>query len=298
MVLSVLLSGCLALAIAAESLPRSSNHAFVPSSIGQLTQRSRGRSRLQPLHLTQTLFPWLEATKTPVLDRRRNSREKSRLMELLGEDAGDGDAADESGKQREIEDLVDQLVAGYVFEPDAALDDLCGVWKLLYTYAPGSADVQFASLDSWRRYFFEKAPSPLQALATNNPKNTYQVLDLKEANKFSNLVDFSEGSGLIQGILCIEAEYLGLEDSRLNFIFDNGFIALKPSSDDSPSRRLPYPVPFKLLGDKAKGYLDVLYVDDTLRVAKGNRGTIFVFRHEGNEAVQRLRDKGRLDDVL
>ena len=40
---------------------------------------------------------------------------------------------------------------------------------------------------------------------------------------------------------------------------------------------MPYPVPFRLLGDEARGYLDTSYVSDRLRVSKGNKGTTFIF---------------------
>ena len=41
---------------------------------------------------------------------------------------------------------------------------------------------------------------------------------------------------------------------------------------------VPYPVPFKLLGDEAKGWIDNTYLSSTLRVARGNKGTTFVLR--------------------
>ena len=44
--------------------------------------------------------------------------------------------------------------------------------------------------------------------------------------------------------------------------------------------RLPYPVPFKLLGDEAAGYLELKYASDRVRVVKGNKGTNFVFVRE------------------
>ena len=40
--------------------------------------------------------------------------------------------------------------------------------------------------------------------------------------------------------------------------------------------RLPYPVPFKALGDEAQGYLDTRYVSPKLRVSTGNKGTTFI----------------------
>lgn len=46
---------------------------------------------------------------------------------------------------------------------------------------------------------------------------------------------------------------------------------------------IPYPVPFKLLGDETKGWLDVTYLaqDCSFRLSRGNKGTLFVLQKEG-----------------
>jgi hypothetical protein len=41
---------------------------------------------------------------------------------------------------------------------------------------------------------------------------------------------------------------------------------------------VPYPVPFKLLGDEAKGWIDNTYLSKSLRIARGNKGTTFVLK--------------------
>lgn len=40
--------------------------------------------------------------------------------------------------------------------------------------------------------------------------------------------------------------------------------------------RLAYPVPFKLLGKKAAGWIDVTYLDEELRIVRGSKSTAFV----------------------
>ena len=57
---------------------------------------------------------------------------------------------------------------------------------------------------------------------------------------------------------------------RILFAFDEGFFLSDPGG-----LRLPYPVPFKLLGKEAEGYLDTSYLSETLRVSTGNKGTTF-----------------------
>ena len=41
---------------------------------------------------------------------------------------------------------------------------------------------------------------------------------------------------------------------------------------------IPYPVPFKILGDERKGWLDVTYLseDRMFRLSRGNKGTLFI----------------------
>ena len=58
---------------------------------------------------------------------------------------------------------------------------------------------------------------------------------------------------------------------RLDFTFDDAYLT-------AFGLRIPYPVPFRLLGDEASGYLDTRYVSDTLRVSRGNKGTTFILR--------------------
>ena len=58
---------------------------------------------------------------------------------------------------------------------------------------------------------------------------------------------------------------------RIDFAFESGVFSFK-----ALPFRIPYPVPFKLLGDEAKGWLDTRYLSERLRVSVGNKGTTFV----------------------
>ncbi|KEH44540.1 putative plastid lipid-associated protein/fibrillin [Medicago truncatula] len=53
--------------------------------------------------------------------------------------------------------------------------------------------------------------------------------------------------------------------------------------------KVPYPVPFKLLGDEAKGWLDTTYLSHSgnLRISRGNKGTTFVLQKQ-TEPRQKL----------
>jgi len=72
-----------------------------------------------------------------------------------------------------------------------------------------------------------------------------------------------------------------LARGRINYGFDLAYLDVK-----SPFEvRLPYPVPFKLLGKEAMGYLTCDYVSDDVRVSTGNKGTTFVFVKEEKNAL-------------
>lgn len=60
---------------------------------------------------------------------------------------------------------------------------------------------------------------------------------------------------------------------RVLFAFDEGYFESKVGG-----LRLPYPVPFKLLGKEAEGYLDTSYLSERVRISTGNKGTTFVLK--------------------
>ncbi|KAK3282278.1 hypothetical protein CYMTET_9978 [Cymbomonas tetramitiformis] len=76
------------------------------------------------------------------------------------------------------------------------------------------------------------------------------------------------------GFLRLSAAASAEGDRRINFTFDLAYFEF----NSLPFPRIPYPVPFKLLGDEAKGWLDTLYLSPKLRVTRGNKGTVFVLK--------------------
>ncbi len=58
---------------------------------------------------------------------------------------------------------------------------------------------------------------------------------------------------------------------------------------------LPYPVPFDLLGENAKGWLQTDYLTSSLRLSRGNKGSLFVLVPEADddpEALAALLSRG------
>ena len=74
--------------------------------------------------------------------------------------------------------------------------------------------------------------------------------------------------------------------SRIDFTFDMAYFEIRATPlgplPFGPVR-LPYPVPFRILGDEAKGWLDTTYLGENVRISKGNKGTTFVLVREATD---------------
>ncbi|CAN0377154.1 unnamed protein product [Phaeothamnion confervicola] len=63
--------------------------------------------------------------------------------------------------------------------------------------------------------------------------------------------------------------------ARIDFQFDDAAFEL-----NALPFKVPYPVPFRLLGDEVKGWIDITYLSPALRLSRGNKGTLFVLQRE------------------
>lgn len=81
-------------------------------------------------------------------------------------------------------------------------------------------------------------------------------------------------------MLNVAASVEEVKGSRLSVRFDDAWFAVdrlpKWMGGVRVRWRVPYPVPFRLLGEKARGWLDVTYLDEQVRIARGSRGSAFV----------------------
>ncbi|XP_042016701.1 probable plastid-lipid-associated protein 12, chloroplastic [Salvia splendens] len=98
--------------------------------------------------------------------------------------------------------------------------------------------------------------------------------------RVSNIVNFSDSVGELK----VEAVASAKDGKRVLFQFDRAAFSLK-----FLPFKVPYPVPFRLLGDEAKGWLDTTYLSQSgnIRISRGNKGTTFVLQKE-TEQRQRL----------
>lgn len=189
--------------------------------------------------------------------------------------------------QREIEQLIGILEdAGSAQKRDD--DVLEGVWRLLYTSTPGNT------------------ASPIQRSLTGfDGVAIFQVIDLKRPSflgnglpTVSNTVVFGEGQSRLRVTALASTLSRPLVEPRVGDgnifgLFPFGKSVTKPARNPQEridfafqeaqfefsqpfSFSIPYPVPFKLLGDEAKGYIDNTFFSSGFRIARGNKGTIFL----------------------
>ena len=172
----------------------------------------------------------------------------------------------------EVFRLAEELESNGLATNDDPL--LPGRWRVLFQGKPGS-DIDFFSLESWSNYISGKGPSPIQNLVSGSGSvnRLYQVVELDESSgrqRVNNVVDLSP-----RAVIAIEAALDGKpEPDTLGFRFTGGRVLLRALWNGTLS--LPYPVPFDLLGDNARGWLKTQYLSPTLRLSRGNKGSLFV----------------------
>ncbi|XP_030512632.1 probable plastid-lipid-associated protein 12, chloroplastic [Rhodamnia argentea] len=139
--------------------------------------------------------------------------------------------------------------------PDPTSSDLIeGRWQLMFTTRPGTA-------------------SPIQRTFVGvDVFSVFQEIYLRSNDpRVSNIVVFSEAIGELK----VEAAASVSDGKRILFRFDKAAFSFK-----FIPFKVPYPVPFRLLGDEAKGWLDTTYLSESgnLRISRGNKGTTFVLQ--------------------
>lgn len=166
-----------------------------------------------------------------------------------------------------------------------------GAWRLLFTtkskFDPRNplgarVDGTAPGLEAVARSLFgapaAASSSPVQRSVTGNAAlSVVQVVELRGATPVVDaVVSFSDVATFL---LRASASADGPNRRRIDFCFESGYLDVK-----KPFRvRLPYPVPFKLLGDEAKGWLDTTYLSPRVRISRGNKGTCFVLERAPEE---------------
>lgn len=216
--------------------------------------------------------------------------------------------------ERAIADAVTALERSGGIASPATSDEIAGTWRLLYTSksdfdvrnplgarvdgtAPGIEGF-FTSIfgdENGRKMAAGMdaggSSSPIQRTVTSLEQFTIQqAIRLRRPedgdDRVDQVVQFGD-NGYLR--LSAAASVDGVNTpSRIDFAFDLAYFEIKATPlGPLPfgPLRLPYPVPFKLLGDEAKGWLDTTYLGRDVRISKGNKGTTFVLVREASDGT-------------
>ncbi|MEC4986562.1 MAG: PAP/fibrillin family protein [Oscillatoria sp. PMC 1068.18] len=147
--------------------------------------------------------------------------------------------------------------------PVERLDLLEGDWRLLYTTSKG--------LLGFNRVPLVETGQIYQCIRTDGTR----------------VYNFAELGGLpfLEGLIAVAATFEPVSAKRVNVKFNRSIIGLQKflnyrSPQDfikqiEAGKKFP-PVDFKIENREQKGWLDITYLDDDLRIGRGNEGSVFV----------------------
>lgn len=186
-----------------------------------------------------------------------------------------------------IQSLVDQLEKTPSIPEPAIAPEVYGRWQLVYTTnADTSSPIQRRAVDTQKFPIFQDI-----VVNDNNQLQVNQVVQFSETaflsvDALASTADYPlaelterKSEGKILGLNILGVSKVGEEakpdpnrpNSRIDFVFDEG-------NFDFGNLKIPYPVPFRLpiLRDTVKGWIDITYLSDRVRIARGNKGTTFI----------------------
>jgi hypothetical protein len=153
-------------------------------------------------------------------------------------------------------------------QADAQLE---GDWQLLYTTSQELLNI-------------DRVP-----LASLGP--IYQSIRLRE-NRIYNLAEII-GPPLLSGLVTVAARLEPVSTRRVNVRFERGIVGLQrplgyttpaqfiQTLQATPKLSLLAGVDFTINSDRQSGWLEVTYLDDDLRIGRGNQGSLFVLQKVG-----------------
>jgi hypothetical protein len=151
--------------------------------------------------------------------------------------------------------------------PLAAKELLEGNWRLLYTTSRG-----ILGLDRL----------PLLQLG-----QIYQCLRTADARLY-NIAEII-GVPFLEGIVSVAARFEAVSERRVNVQFDRYIVGLQRFLDyRSPSQFIEalesgkkfLPLDFSSENRERQGWLEITYLDEDLRIGRGNEGSVFVLAKE------------------
>jgi len=191
---------------------------------------------------------------------------KTELLEAIAS-TNRGLLASETEKQA-IQSLAARLEDYTPHEVPLEAKELEGVWRLLYTTSQ-----ELLGIDN----------VPLYKLG-----QIYQCIYLSE-RRIYNIAEVV-GLPFLEGLVSVSARFEAVSQKRVNVAFERGVFGFQRSLQyESPKTfihklqtedKLPLwrGIDFRINRDRQSGWLEVTYLDDDLRIGRGNQGSLFVLR--------------------
>ncbi|CAJ1896857.1 unnamed protein product [Cylindrotheca closterium] len=213
--------------------------------------------------------------------------EEALLQEIKA--LGDSRLANSATVQQRILELENSCLG---IQRPAISDSVYGRWRLLHTDNANTASpIQRKAVDSsafpiYQDIIFNNKGQLLVSQVVKFNNNSELKVDALASTSAYPLQELTErkGDGKILGLNLLGVSKVGSDaeedserpDSRINFVFDEG------KFDFENGFSIPYPVPFRLpfLRDAVKGWIDVTYLSERVRISRGNKGTTFVLVKE------------------
>lgn len=148
-------------------------------------------------------------------------------------------------------------------QPTTAADKLDGNWRLLYTTSQ-----ELLNIDQF----------PLLKLG-----QIYQCIRAQEA-KVYNIAEVY-GVPWLEGFVSVAAQFEAVSDQRVVVKFDRFVLGLQrlinyqspdPFIQSLETGERLAAIDFKIENRDRQGWLDITYLDDDLRIGRGNEGSVFV----------------------
>lgn len=236
----------------------------------------------------QNLFPSFSPPK-PFLNQGSLELENQLLEAIV--DLGESRLANDA----RISGLIASLEQARSIPKPAIANEVYGRWKLIHTNNANTASpIQRKAVDSskyaiYQDIVFNKKNQFIVSQVVKFSENAELKVDALASTSAYPLPELTErkGDGKILGINILGVSKVGDEaeedkdrpDSRINFVFDEGKFELGNFT-------IPYPVPFRLpiLRDAVKGWIDITYMSERMRISRGNKGTTFVLVKEDVDA--------------
>lgn len=241
---------------------------------------------LKPPKLPTLKFPQLPDFGNPPGSTTARQLE-DKLLEAIGNNSTG--RLDNSGTIDALVELLENRSASFSIPNPAIAPQIYGSWRLLYTTNTGTAS-------PIQRRAVQSSQFPIYQDIVVNPENATQLL-VKQIVEFSETSKLSvdaiastaaypvpeltarQSDGTILGVNVLGVSLTGKEaepakpNQRIDFVFDEG-------NFDLNGTKIPYPVPFRfpLLRDWVKGWIDITYLSDRIRISRGNKGTTFVLQ--------------------